>query len=183
MSRTAKELIAFLKAMEFTHHHQAGGGAFRGRGSGRHRGRAHAWPMCCRPKPELPEAAKARRRPRPIALRAPINHDAYVTVTTAKELDDWVARAHARRASSASIPKPPRSIPCRRAFAACRWRWRRARPATFPAAIARATGFAGPSTARMAARSSQMAEADVLARLKPLLEDRSRPEGGPESEI
>jgi DNA polymerase-1 len=41
--------------------------------------------------PELPTPATPAAD---AALRAPINHDAYVTVTTAKDLEKWVARAY-----------------------------------------------------------------------------------------
>ena len=44
------------------------------------------------PQPELPEI-KAETPAETEKLRAPINHNAYVTVTAAKELDNWIARA------------------------------------------------------------------------------------------
>ncbi len=89
-----KDLLAFLKAMEFT--------------SITKRVAAHyevtdldaiaAAPTVANvlpPKPELPEiqgetAAETEK------LRAPIDHDAYVTVTDAKTLDAWIARAYAQ---------------------------------------------------------------------------------------
>ena len=58
------------------------------------------------------------------------------------------SRARAKSAGSASTPKRPRSMPCRPHCAACRWRWRRARPATFLAATARATDSISPRSAR-----------------------------------
>jgi DNA polymerase-1 len=87
-----KELIAFLKAMEFT--------------SITKRVAAHfevedldaiaAAPTVANVLPPQPELPEMRAKPsRHSALRAPINHDAYVTVTTAKELDHWIARAYA----------------------------------------------------------------------------------------
>ena len=84
-----KELIGFLKAMEF--------------GSIARRVAAHfeiedidasprrrRWPM----RRAEDRIAQSRRRPsRCRALRAPIDHDAYVTVTAAKDLDaGWRAR-------------------------------------------------------------------------------------------
>ena len=53
------------------------------------------WPMSPAPKIEL-AASRAAAPPDDAAIRAPIDHNAYVTVTTAKELDAWVARATAR---------------------------------------------------------------------------------------
>src|SRR5258706_7761302 len=88
-----KELIAFLKAMEF--------------GSITRRVAAHynvedldaiaAAPTVANvlpPRPELPDI-EGETPADTSALRAPINHDAYVTVTTAKELDAWIAWAYA----------------------------------------------------------------------------------------
>lgn len=83
-----KDLLGFLKAMEFTsitkrvaaHYQVEDLDAIAPADV------ANVLP----PEPQLPApvtpAADA-------ALRAPINHDAYVTVTTAKELEKWVARA------------------------------------------------------------------------------------------
>ena len=44
------------------------------------------------PQPELPEV-EGKTPAETEALRAPINHDAYVTVIAAKDLDKWIARA------------------------------------------------------------------------------------------
>ena len=73
-------------------HHQAGGVAFWRRGRRDHRRRA-VGRLGRRDKIELPKTAPP---PDADAIRAPINHDAYVTVTSAKELDAWVARARAQ---------------------------------------------------------------------------------------
>src|SRR5579872_3385611 len=45
------------------------------------------------PQPELPEV-EGKTPAETEALRAPIRHDAYVTVIAAKDLDKWIARAH-----------------------------------------------------------------------------------------
>jgi DNA polymerase-1 len=86
-----KELLSFLKAMEFT--------------SITKRVAAHyqvedldaiaAAPTVANVIPRHPDLPAPATPAVDAALRAPINHDAYVTVTTAKELEKWVARAHA----------------------------------------------------------------------------------------
>ena len=88
-----KELIAFLKAMEF--------------GTITKRVAAHfeiadvdaiaAAPRVaqCAPKLKIELPKADARRPDADAIRAPIDHNAYVTVTAAKELDAWVVRATA----------------------------------------------------------------------------------------
>ncbi|MGZ5930339.1 MAG: 5'-3' exonuclease H3TH domain-containing protein, partial [Rhizomicrobium sp.] len=88
----AKELIAFLKAMEFS--------------SITKRVAAHfeltdvdaivSDPSVANPphlKVELPNVETLSAPAEDVAIRAPIRHDAYVTVTAAKDLDAWVARA------------------------------------------------------------------------------------------
>ncbi|MFO1247150.1 MAG: DNA polymerase I [Alphaproteobacteria bacterium] len=85
-----KELLSFLKAMEFT--------------SITKRVAAHyqvedldaiaAAPTVANVIPREPELPAPATPAADAALRAPINHDAYVTVTTAKGLEKWVARAH-----------------------------------------------------------------------------------------
>ena len=116
----------------------------------------------------LPEAAAASAGRDDAAIRAPIDHDAYVTVTTAKELDALDgARAregHGLRRYRNHLARSHAGGPLRRV----------------------AGGGAGrgllhplrPSRGRRAGISTgdsgeivQMREADVLARLKPLLED------------
>ena len=51
------------------------------------------------------------------ALAVPIRCESYETVTTLDRLDDWIAEA-ANSAASPSIPRPPRSIPCRPSWSA-----------------------------------------------------------------
>src|SRR3954467_6976734 len=87
-----KDLLSFLKAMEFT--------------SITKRVAAHyqvedldmiaAAPTVANvlpPQPELPDM-QGETPADTSALRAPVNHDAYVTVTTAGVLDKWIARAY-----------------------------------------------------------------------------------------
>ncbi len=86
-----KDLLSFLKAMEFT--------------SITKRVAAHyqvedldaiaAAPTVANVIPRDPELPAPATPAVDAALRAPINHDAYVTVTTAKDLEKWVARAQA----------------------------------------------------------------------------------------
>ncbi len=163
-------LIAFLKAMEF--------------GSITRRVAAHfnvedvdaidAAPTVANvlpPKPELPPI-EAETPAETSALRAPINHDAYVTVTAARDLDQWVARAYAAGrvcvdtettsldamtaglcgVSLAVAPGEACYIPCGH---------RRGDGLTLDLSQAQDGGDA----------IVQMTEADVLAQLKPLLED------------
>src|SRR4051812_13051136 len=85
-----KDLLGFLKAMEFTsitkrvaaHYNVEDLDAITPAAV------ANVIPR----DPELPAPATPAVD---AALRAPVNRDAYVTVTTAKELEKWVARAYA----------------------------------------------------------------------------------------
>ncbi len=86
-----KELIAFLKAMEFGTITKRVAAHF---GIEDVEGIASA-PSVANPphlKVELPKSDA----PSDAAIRAPIDHNAYVTVTAAAELDAWVARATAK---------------------------------------------------------------------------------------
>ena len=164
-----QDLIAFLKAMEF--------------GSITKRVAAHfkiddadtispAASVAHAPRLDLSAPVKSGEAPVEDArLRAPINRDAYVTVTTAKDLENWVARAFALGmvcvdtettsldpqqaglcgVSLALAPGEACYIPCGH---------RRGDGLTLDLAQDAATGDI-----------VQMREADVLSRLKPLLED------------
>jgi len=108
------------------------------------------------------------------ALKAPIDHDAYVTVTASKDLDRWIARAHETGivcvdtettsldpmtaslcgVSLAVAPGEACYIPCGH---------RKGDGLTLDLSQAQDGGDA----------IVQMTEADVIARLKPLLEDDS----------
>ena len=86
-----KELLAFLKAMEFTSitkrvasHYQV-----------EDLDAIAAAPTVANVIPRHPDLPAPATPAVDAALRAPINHDAYVTVTTAKDLEKWVARAQA----------------------------------------------------------------------------------------
>ncbi|HKD49111.1 MAG TPA: DNA polymerase I [Rhizomicrobium sp.] len=87
----AKELIAFLRAMEFTAITKRVASHFEiDEVNAIVPDRAVAnvpTPRIVLPEP-VPEAPTED-----LAIRAPINHDAYVTVTTPKELERWVAKA------------------------------------------------------------------------------------------
>ena len=87
-----KELIAFLKAMEFSTITKRVAAHFEVEDLD---AIAPAPTVANAPPPQAGTAGSrsARRRPMTDAMRAPINHDAYVTVTTAKDLDAWIARA------------------------------------------------------------------------------------------
>ena len=86
MSRDAKELIAFLKAMEFTAITKRVAAHFEVQDLDAIAARADGGQCAAAEKPELPEIA-GETPAETGALRAPINHDAYVTVTAANELD------------------------------------------------------------------------------------------------
>lgn len=162
----ARELIAFLKAMEFN--------------SITKRVAAHfeltdvesipSDPALAKPphlKVELPEPTPAE--PLDIAaIRAPIDHNAYQTVTTAKELDAWVARARAKGIvcvdTETTSLDPMQASLCGVSLAvapgdAC----------YIPCGHRKGDGLQLDGNEAI----KQMAEADVLAALKPLLEDPS----------
>ncbi len=168
----ATELIAFLKAMEF--------------GTITRRVAAHyqvedidaiaAAPAVANVLPRevaLPELEAETPRDT-AALRAPINHDAYVTVTAAKALDAWIARAHDTGIvcvdTETTSLDPMTANLCGVSLAvtpgeAC----------YIPCGHRRGDGLSlDLSEAQDGADAIlQMTEADVLARLKPLLEDDS----------
>ena len=165
----AKELIAFLKAMEFT--------------SITKRVAAHfeiedvegiaAAPSVARPAEFKVELPKAPPPPEADAIRAPINHDAYVTVTAAKDLDQWVAKARAKGIvcvdTETTSLDPMQAKLCGVSLAVAP-----GEACYIPCGHRRGDG----STLDFAANEKdgeilQMQEADVLARLKPLLEDDS----------
>jgi DNA polymerase-1 len=161
-----KELIAFLKAMEFgtitrrvaAHFKIEDADAISAASSVAH---------VAEPRIELPKAA-----PDTDALRAPINHESYVTVTAAKDLDAWVARAFARGIvcvdTETTSLDPMQANLCGVSLAiapgeAC----------YIPCGHRRGDGLQ-LDLSKMQEDSGkilQLREADVLARLKPLLED------------
>ena len=160
-----KELIAFLKAMEF--------------GTITKRVAVHfqiedieniaAAPSVARAPDLKIELPKAPLPPEADAIRAPINHDAYVTVTAAKDLDDWVARARARGIvcvdTETTSLDPMQAGLCGVSLAVAP-----GEACYIPCGHRKGDGL------QLDGNSGdilQMQEADVLARLKPLLEDDS----------
>jgi len=163
-----KDLIAFLKAMEFgtiTRRVAAHFGIEDLDGIGVAPSAAHVMP-------ENPSLPRAETPAQDETLKKPIDHNAYVTVTTPADLDGWIARARAAGTvcvdtettsldamvaglcgvSLAVAPGEACYIPCGH---------RRGDGLTLDLSQAQDGGDA----------IVQMAEADVLARLKPLLED------------
>jgi DNA polymerase-1 len=167
-----KELIAFLKAMEFT--------------SITKRVAAHfevedleaiaAAPTIANvlpPQPELTEIV-GETPADTSALRAPINHDAYVTVTTAKALDAWIARAHA--AGTVCVDTETTSLdPMTANLCGVSLAVAPGEACYIPCGHRKGDGLSLDLSPAQdgAEKIVQMAEADVLARLKPLLEDDS----------
>ena len=86
-----KDLLSFLKAMEFTSITKRVAAHYNVEDLDAITPAATVANVIPR-EPQLPAPASPAAD---AALRAPINHDAYVTVTTAKELEKWVARVHA----------------------------------------------------------------------------------------
>jgi DNA polymerase-1 len=167
-----KELIAFLKAMEF--------------GSITRRVAAHfqiddpdaiaAAPSVANVmprEPHLPDLT-AEKPAEDAALRAPINHDAYVTVTTGKELDKWIARAQEK--GTVCVDTETTSLDamvaglCGVSLAVAP-----GEACYIPCGHRKGDGLSlDLSQAQDAGDTiTQLAEADVLAGLKPLLEDDS----------
>lgn len=166
-----KDLLAFLKAMEFT--------------TITKRVAAHfevtdldaiaAAPTVANvlpPKPELPEL-EAETPADTSALRAPINHDAYVTVTAAKDLDKWIARAYETGIvcvdTETTSLDPMVANLCGVSLAVAP-----GEACYIPCGHRKGDGLSlDLSQAQDGGDIVQMREADVLARLKPLLEDDS----------
>jgi len=162
----AKELIAFLKAMEFS--------------SITKRVAAHfeltdvesipSDPTVAKPphlKVELPEPAPAE----PLdtaAIRAPIDHNAYATVTTTKDLDAWVARARAK--GMVCVDTETTSLdPMQAGLCGVSLAVAPGEACYIPCGHRKGDGLQLDGNDKI----EQMAEADVIARLKPLLEDPS----------
>jgi DNA polymerase I len=167
-----KELIAFLKAMEFT--------------SITKRVAAHfevedleaiaAAPSVANvlpPQPELPDI-QGETPADTSALRAPINHDAYVTVTVAKELDKWIARAV--EAGIVCVDTETTSLdPMTANLCGVSLAVAPGEACYIPCGHRKGDGLSLDLSQAQdgSEKIAQMAEADVLARLKPLLEDDS----------
>jgi DNA polymerase-1 len=125
------------------------------------------------PQPALPELT-AETPAETEALRAPIDHNAYVTVTTTKDLDAWIARAHA--VGTVCVDTETTSLDamvaglCGVSLAVAP-----GEACYIPCGHRRGDGLSLDLSQEQDGGTSivQMAEADVLARLKPLLEDDS----------
>ncbi|HWY65195.1 MAG TPA: DNA polymerase I, partial [Rhizomicrobium sp.] len=123
--------------------------------------------------PQLPELA-AEKPAEDAALRAPINHDAYVTVTAAKELDRWIARAREKGLvcvdTETTSLDPMTANLCGVSLAVAP-----GEACYIPTGHRKGDGLSlDLSQAQDGGEAIvQMREADVLAKLKPLLEDDS----------
>jgi DNA polymerase-1 len=168
----ASELIAFLKAMELTTITRRVAAHFQVEDLDA----ITAAPTVANilpPQPALPELT-AETPAETEALRAPIDHNAYVTVTTTKDLDAWIARAHA--VGTVCVDTETTSLDamvaglCGVSLAVAP-----GEACYIPCGHRRGDGLSLDLSQEQDGGMSivQMAEADVLARLKPLLEDDS----------
>ncbi|HEY2010263.1 MAG TPA: DNA polymerase I [Rhizomicrobium sp.] len=166
----ATELLAFLKAMEFTSITKRVATHFAVEDLDSIAAAptvANVLPQ----KPELPEI-KAETPAETEKLRAPINHDAYVTVTVAAELDKWIARA--REAGLVCVDTETTSLdPMTAGLCGVSLAVAPGEACYIPCGHRKSDGLSLDLSDAQdgAAAIVQMAEADVLARLKPLLED------------
>ena len=160
----ARELIAFLKAMEFSAITKRVAAHFEIEDPD---AIASAPSVTVAPalRIELPEPAPDEPA-FDAAIRAPINHAAYATVTTAKALDGWVARAFAKGLvcvdTEATSLDPMQASLCGVSLAVAP-----GEACYIPCGHRRGDGLALEGSGEIV----QMREAEVLARLKPLLED------------
>ena len=162
-----KELIAFLKAMEFGTITRRVAAHFEiedVEGIGASSSVAHV----AEPKVELPRADAPAEN---AALRAPVNHDAYVTVTAVKELDAWIARAYAKGLvcvdTETTSLDPMQAGLCGVSLAVAP-----GEACYIPCGHRHGDGLTLDFSAQdKGSDIVQMGEADVIARLKPLLED------------
>ncbi len=165
-----KALLSFLKAMEFTtitrrvaaHYQVEDLDAIAA---------APTVANVLPPSPELPEI-QGKTDAETEALKAPINRDAYVTVTTAKDLDRWIARAHETGivcvdTESTSLDPMTANL-CGVSLAVAP-----GEACYIPCGHRKGDGLSLDLSGADSGDIVQMTEADVLARLKPLLEDDS----------
>ncbi|HEU0096080.1 MAG TPA: 5'-3' exonuclease H3TH domain-containing protein, partial [Rhizomicrobium sp.] len=163
-----KDLIAFLKAMEF--------------GTITRRVAAHfsiedldgigVAAASANVMPENPSLPRAETPAQDAALKKPIDHGAYVTVTSAKDLDGWIARA--RAAGTVCVDTETTSLDamvaglCGVSLAVAP-----GEACYIPCGHRRGDGLSLDLSQEPDGKDEivQMTEADVLARLKPLLED------------
>ncbi|MGH6829066.1 MAG: DNA polymerase I, partial [Rhizomicrobium sp.] len=160
-----KELIAFLKAMEFTGITKRVAARFEiedVEAIGSDPAVANAAP----PKLELPQADPEATEA--ALLRAPIAHGAYVTVTTPQALEQWLARA--REGGIVSVDTEASSLdPMQASLCGVALAVAPGEACYIPCGHRRGNGL----TLEGAGEIVQMGEAELLARLKPLLEDPS----------
>jgi len=160
-----KELIAFLKGMEFSAITKRVAAHFEVEDLDA----IASDPAVAKPphlKVELPREEPPAVPADEAAIRAPINHAAYVTVTTAKDLDAWVARATAKGIvcvdTEATSLDPMQATLCGVSLAVAP-----GQACYIPCGHRRGDGLAVEGTDEIV----QLREADVIARLKPLLEN------------
>lgn len=159
-----KDLIAFLKAMEFSTITKRVAAHF-GVDDAENISAAPSVAWAAEPKIELP---KAPPPPEADAIRAPIHHDAYVTVTSAKELDAWVARATAQ--GLVCVDTETTSLdPMQAGLCGVSLALKPGEACYIPCGHRRGEGLSLDGEGEIL----QMREADVLARLGPLMEDDS----------
>ncbi|MGZ5930079.1 MAG: DNA polymerase I, partial [Rhizomicrobium sp.] len=119
-------------------------------------------------KVELPKLETPSAPAEDVAIRAPIRHDAYVTVTAAKDLDAWVARA--REKGIVCVDTETTSLdPMQAALCGVSLAVAPGEACYIPCGHRKGDGLQLDGNEKIL----QMAEADVIARLKPLLEDPS----------
>jgi DNA polymerase I len=156
-----KELVAFLKAMEFSTITKRVAAHFEMEDI-ENIAAAPTVAHVAEPRIEFSKAPEAD------AIRAPINHEAYVTVTAAKELDAWVARAFARGIvcvdTETTSLDPMQAGLCGVSLAVAP-----GEACYIPCGHRKGDGLQLDGNDEI----RQMREADVIAGLKPLLEDPS----------
>jgi len=167
----ASELIAFLKAMEFSsitkrvaaHFEVADLDAIAA---------APTVANVLPPQPELPEI-KGETKAETEKLRAPIDHNAYVTVSDGKTLDKWIARA--REAGTVCVDTETTSLdPMTANLCGVSLAVAPGEACYIPCGHRKGDGLSLDLSPEAGGGAIvQMTEADVLARLKPLLEDDS----------
>ncbi len=163
-----KELLAFLKAMEFTSITRRVAAHFEVEDLDAI-APAPTVANVLPPEPELPEI-KAETPSQTEKLRAPINHGAYVTVTAAAELDKWIVRA--REAGLVCVDTETTSLdPMTANLCGVSLAVAPGEACYIPCGHRKGDGLAFDLSPGDGGDIVQMKEADVLARLKPLLED------------
>ncbi len=160
-----RALIAFLKAMEFTTITKRAAARF----GIEDLDAIAADPGVAGPahlKIELPAPAAPAISPVEEAIRKPIDHDAYVAVTAPGELDKWIARA--RATGIVCVDTETTSLdPMQAALCGVSLAVAPGEACYIPTGHRRGEGLSLDGEGEI----DQMREADVLARLKPLLED------------